>query len=153
MDGKITYTWSDFDTDMYLIHQKLLNSDWTPDYIVGVKRGGLIPSVKLSHILNKPLIMMSCQLRDSQDSAVRLYEVEEVPKDKNILIVDDICDSGVTLSKIILEFINNGFNMKGIKTCAVFYNNKQSFLVDYIGRTIDRSLNNKWIIFPWEAQV
>jgi hypoxanthine phosphoribosyltransferase len=115
-----------------------------------VKRGGLIPAIALSHRFNKPLIMMSCQLRDSKDKEVRLYEVEEISTDKKILIVDDICDSGITLSQIILKFYSKGFDIDKIKTCALFYNISQNFLVDCYTREIDRLKDDRWILFPWE---
>lgn len=147
---KIIYSWDDFDNSIKHIEHRLLIDNWIPDYIVGVKRGGLIPAIALSHRFNKPLIMMSCQLRDNKDNEVRLYEVEELPKDKNVLIVDDICDSGITLSQIILKFIANNFNIDHIKTCALFYNTEQNFIVDYYARYLNRSENKEWIIFPWE---
>lgn len=152
MSNKIFYSWKDFDDDIAILADNININQWLPDYIVGVKRGGLIPAIKLSHIFNKPLIMMSCQLRDNVDNEVRLYEVEELPKDKNVLIVDDICDSGITLSKIILKFIANGFNIDHIKTCALFYNTEQKFIVDYYVRCLNRLHNKEWIIFPWETQ-
>lgn len=144
------YTWQDFDKDILEISEQINYRLWIPDYIVGVKRGGLIPAIKLSHILNKPMIMMSCQLRDSKDTEVRLYEVEEIPKNQNILIVDDMCDSGLTLSQIMLKFIYNGFDINNIRTCALFYNTEQNFVVDYLARSLDRSHNTEWITFPWE---
>ena len=151
MPDKFHYSWSDFDKDIDTISNQLINTHWTPDYIVGVKRGGLIPAIKLSHILNKPLIMMSCQLRDSQDNEVRLYEVEEISKDKKILVVDDICDSGITLSQIILKFYANGFGIDNMKICSLIFNTAQKFLVDYSGRNIDRTQDDSWIVFPWEC--
>lgn len=146
----IPYLWSDLDQDILNIKQQIIQSSWIPDFIVGVKRGGLIPAIKLSHMFDKPLIMMSCQLRDSTDHEVRLYEVNELPKDKNILIVDDICDSGITLSKIILEFIANGFNIDNIKTSSLIFNTNQKFIIDYYATSIDRASDHRWIIFPWE---
>lgn len=148
---KISYSWQDFDQDIVSIVNQIKDSLWIPDYIVGVKRGGLIPAIKLSHILDKPMIMMSCQLRDSKDTEVRLYEVEEIPTDKKILIVDDICDSGVTLSKIILQFYVNAFSIYNVKTCSLFYNGEQNFIVDYAARNWNRSTNKEWIVFPWET--
>jgi hypoxanthine phosphoribosyltransferase len=150
MDNLI-YNWSDFDNDILDISKQLQDKQWVPDYIVGVKRGGLIPAVKLSHIFNKPLIMMSCQLRDSDDKEVRLYEVEEISNDKKVLIVDDICDSGITMSQIILKFYSNGFNIDNIKTSSLIYNTSQKFVVDYYAKDIDRSHDERWIIFPWET--
>lgn len=150
MSEKIIYSWQDFDEGIEILTNYIRSSGWIPDYIVGVKRGGLIPAVSLSHRFNKPLIMMSCQLRDSTDKEVRLYEVEELPKDKNVLIVDDICDSGITLSQIIMKFYTNGFNIVNIKTCSLIYNTEQSFTVDYYSKDINRSNDNRWIVFPWE---
>ena len=147
---KIFYSWQDFDESIQILTNYITMSLWTPDYIVGVKRGGLVPAIKLSHILNKPLIMMSCQLRDSKDKEVRLYEVEEIPNDKNILIVDDICDSGITMSQIMVQFFTNLFHPNNIKTCSLIYNTDQKFIVDYYAQEIDRSKEDRWIIFPWE---
>lgn len=147
---KLIYSWDDYDNSIKFIHNKLLAGGWTPDYIVGVKRGGLIPAVSLSHRLNKPLIMMSCQLRDSDDNEVRLYEVENISKGKTILIVDDICDSGITLTKIILNLVYSGFKTDNIKTCSLIFNKAQNFNVDYTCSTIDRLEDKRWIIFPWE---
>lgn len=150
MSDKLIYSWNDLDSDCETISSKLSSSNWIPDYIVGVKRGGLIPAVVLSHKFNKPLIMMSCQLRDSSDKEVRLYEVEELPNDKNVLIVDDICDSGFTMSKIIIRFYTNGFGIDNIKTCSLIYNTDQRFIVDYYSKEIDRQTEKRWLVFPWE---
>lgn len=150
MSEKIIYSWQDFDDGIEILTNYIRSSHWIPDYIVGVKRGGLIPAVSLSHRFNKPLIMMSCQLRDSADKEVRLYEVEEIPNDKNILIVDDICDSGITMSKIMVQFFSNLFAPNNVKTCSLIFNTDQKFLVDYYAKEIDRSKDNRWIIFPWE---
>ena len=150
--GKFYYSWNNFDNDIESLVSSICRTQWIPDYIVGVKRGGLVPAIKLSHYFKKPMIMMSCQLRDSTDSEVRLYEVEEIEKDKNILIVDDMCDSGVTLSQIILKFYTNGFIIDNIKTCALFYNTEQRFIVDYFQRTLNRTEDDTWIVFPWEIQ-
>lgn len=151
MKEKLVYTWEDFDNDIKVIRLELLTDNWIPDYIVGVKRGGLIPAIKLSHLLNRPMIMMSCQLRDSTDKEVRLYEVEEISNDKNILIVDDICDSGITMSKILIQFFSNLFPVNNVKTCSLFYNTSQKFYIDYYARFIDRSIDDRWIAFPWES--
>lgn len=146
---RLSFSWEDFDKCIADIERQLIFGDWTPDYIVGVKRGGLIPAIALSHRFNKPLIMMSCQLRDNKDNEVRLYEVEELPKNKNVLVVDDICDSGITLSKIIAKLKEEGF--QSVKTCSLFYNTSQKFVVDYQSRLINRSNDDRWIVFPWEV--
>jgi len=142
------YSWNDFDNDVKTIIEKIEDSFWFPDYIVGVKRGGLIPAIKLSHYFDKPLIMMSCQLRDDFNNNVHLLEAEKISRNNKILIVDDICDSGSTFSKIIFEFYTKGHD--SVKTCSLVYNTEQPFVINYYGQSIDRSTNKSWILFPWE---
>ena len=142
------YSWQNFNDDIWTLTYYVSHSGWIPDYIVGVKRGGLVPAIKLSHVFNKPLIMMSCQLRDNKDNKVRLYEVEELPKDQKILIVDDICDSGSTFQKITDELLVKGFS--NIRTCSLVYNTSQDFTIDYYAMPIDRLTDDRWFVFPWE---
>jgi len=146
--NKLFCSWRDFDGYVSKIANQLQSSQWIPDYIVGVKRGGLIPAIKLSHMIDKPLIMMSCQLRDDTDNRVKLLEAEALSRDRKILIVDDICDSGNTLQKIIEEIQNCGF--LNVKIGALYYNTSQPFKIDYFAKVIDRSYDKRWIIFPWE---
>lgn len=139
---KIFYSWKDLDQDILLLISQM--KGWTPDYVIGVKRGGLVPAVKLSHVLNKPLLILNCQLRDSEDLCVKL--LEEIPEDENLLVVDDICDSGETFEKISRKLKN----YKEIKFCALYNNIRQNFLTDYKARKIDRERDKRWITFPWE---
>lgn len=148
MEQTISYSWSKFDNDIIWLYEKIISQNWIPDYIVGVKRGGLIPAIKLSHLLSKPMIMMSYQLRDSIDNSIKLLEAQSLPKDKNVLIVDDICDSGETISDIVTKFLEEGFN--SVKTCALYFNDKQSFTIDFFANTINRDIDSQWITFPWE---
>jgi hypoxanthine phosphoribosyltransferase len=141
---EIYYTWEEFNQDIFLLVNQIYLSDWIPDYIAGVKRGGLVPAVKLSHILNKPLTIISCQLRDDNSS---LFFFEDLPKNKKILVVDDICDNGDTFKKISQEL--NEY--KELKFCSLYHNIRQSFLSDYKARKIDREKDNRWVIFPWEV--
>lgn len=148
MSDKLIYGWDDFDSDTKLIHNQLINSNWTPDYIVGVKRGGLVPAIKLSHLLDKPLIITSLSSLSLKE--VTLYEVEKIPNDKKILIVDDICDSGLTFSQIMISFFSYLFDPNNIKTCSLLFNSNQKFIVDYYSREINRAIDDRWVVFPWE---
>lgn len=148
MNKNINYEWSDFDHDTKKIYNQLISDNWIPDYIAGVKRGGLIPAIRLSHYFNKPMIMMSCQLRDNSNHEVKLLEAEQLPKDKNILIVDDICDSGETFQKIFQVFVDNKF--QHVRCCSLFHNKSQIFVPHYKARSLDRKQDTRWILFPWE---
>ena len=71
------YSWEDIDEHMEMLSLDIMKSGVNLNKIHGIKRGGLIPAVMLSHILNTPI-------SDIIDSYT--------------LVVDDICDTGETLN-------------------------------------------------------
>ena len=95
--------------------RQITKSGWKPDYVVGLTRGGLLPAVMLSHWFGVPCETLKVSLRDDggesetncwmADDAYG-YTVpgasigETVDARKNILIVDDINDSGATINWI-----------------------------------------------------
>jgi hypoxanthine phosphoribosyltransferase len=144
---EIFYSWDEFKADIHLITSQMHDSGWFPNVVVGIKRGGLVPAVTLSHHMNVPMLVASCQLRDGNPN-IDLSEIIKLDYNNKILLVDDICDSGETFKQVIHQFNKIGF--KNIKSCSIFYNIRQSFYVDFKAKKIDRQENKKWIIFPWE---
>ena len=51
---KLIYTWEQQVSDTNKICDQIENDEFTPDVIVGISRGGLIPGVMISHKLNIP---------------------------------------------------------------------------------------------------
>jgi hypoxanthine phosphoribosyltransferase len=147
MNKEIRYSWEEFDKDILLIIKQIYDSRWMPQFIVGIKRGGLVPAVSLSHKMHLPLSVISCQLRDGKEEFYPL-EIVDLPKDARLLVVDDICDSGKTLEKV---FYSLKKDFSDIKTCSLFHNIRQRFCSDYKARKIDRDYESGWIIFPWEV--
>lgn len=141
------YSWDDFKSDIKAIVAQISQSGWMPDFVVGVKRGGLVPATLISHYMGIPLLVSSCQIRDGKN-VVELIEVDESLKDKRLLIVDDICDEGLTLTKVCQTLKDH--NINNFKTCSVFFNIRQSFSVDYKAKKIDRDRDKYWVVFPWE---
>ena len=76
MKHKVYITWKEIDTLVTILIHKVLDKLPEIDSVTGIARGGLIPAVMLSHKLGVP------------------YTQAVGP---NTLVVDDICDSGVTL--------------------------------------------------------
>jgi len=95
-------------------------SNFHPDYIVGITRGGLMPALMISHYLKVPMYTLDVSLRDDteggpesnawmaadafgilESEAVELHKSRwDITKRKKILIVEDINDSGATLQWI-----------------------------------------------------
>ena len=84
---KIWYGWEEIVRDVGVLCRDITISEFTPDVIVGLSRGGLTPGIMLSHWLKKPFKPIVTALRDFPE-----WE-EYLPRktDKCVLIVDDIC--------------------------------------------------------------
>jgi|TARA_A100001391_G_scaffold203574_1_gene196344 hypoxanthine phosphoribosyltransferase len=131
------------------IEDQMVHSNWMPSMVIGINRGGLIPSVYLSHRLRVPHESITVKLRDDvKASKPDLSQLEKsFAFQHKILIVDDINDSGDTL-----QYIEQNFGRPKDKVrFAVLVNNKPSkTIVDYFGYEINKEEVPSWIVFPWE---
>ena len=111
------YTWVQFDKDIEEIVRRLKRGRHVFKGVWGPARGGLPIAVCLSHALGIPLA--------------------KKPANTDILIVDDIADTGKTLGR---------FACKGYFIATIFYHQNSIFTPDIWVR----KKTNKWIKFPWE---
>lgn len=174
----ITYT--EFKNLVSSLCRQITLSEWKPDYIVGISRGGLLPAVMISHYLNVPMRPLQVSLRDGGECVSDLGMAEDaygyvdladrefndgesssVLSRKNILIVDDINDQGNTVNWILNDWPSGCMpNDKSWETVwnnnvkfAVLFDNlasKASIKMDFAGEEINKSINDVWIEFPYE---
>lgn len=110
-------TWEQYHKDVKTLVRKIKYSKKKFKHIYGIPRGGLVLAVHLSHLLNKPLVM-------------------NYKKYKQVLIVDDVSDTGHTLQPYKrTHWIATLYKKDHTKTEPTFF-----------ARVI-----NKWIIYPWEV--
>jgi hypoxanthine phosphoribosyltransferase len=147
------------------IGREILLSDWRPHYIVGITRGGLTPAVLLSHYLGVPLHTLKVTLRDGveEDCDHNCWMAEDAlghdGEKKNILIVDDINDSGATIAWIKGDWPSSALPQDprwqqvwshNVRIAALVHNLASSEPTDYAGMEINKAEDPSWIIFPWE---
>lgn len=94
----------DLETYFKLIHDLILiirESQFKPDCVVGVVRGGYIPSEAISRALKVPLVLVraSSYSDKSKIGSPVISEFIGKPFGK-VLIVDDLVDSGETLLQV-----------------------------------------------------
>lgn len=119
-----------------------------PDVIVGISRGGLIPARLLADYLDvHKLAVIKIEFLERPkkltDFPIISQPLHMDVKQKKVLIVDDITDSGRTLA-IAKEHIGLA-GAKEIRTATLFFKKGSVVRPEYFCETTD-----EWIIFPWE---
>ena len=163
MTDKSFYHYSAFVEDVTSIKNTIVNNknDWFPDLIVGLSRGGLVPAVALSHALDIPLrtIEWSKSKQRVNQDICELVSAQT----HNILIVDDIVDTGELLSQLFEDWdkwatFDNSYvdaskirvaSLVNYKPAHVLYDNLSgSITCNYYARTYK---DKPWIDFFWET--
>ncbi len=116
-----------------------------PDIVIGVARGGLMPAVHVSHCLHVPMVAVSYSSKQGNGDNKNHSNQLPTLKQRKILIVDDIADSGKTLHELV-EYYKNDNDVE-TATCYYKYVNK-IHEPTYYGYAIDDDFG--WVIFPWE---
>ena len=116
------------------------------DTILGLARGGMIPATILAY---------KTECHNLQQLGVRTRDVDNIQYYGspqlvgNVLIVDDINDSGLTFSSV-KEYIQYHFDHDEIKTisyASLVRRSSTTFNEDITGLVAD---NDSWYVFPWD---
>lgn len=169
---KQIFTQNDIEQYVLKICTDIENSDWRPDYVVGITRDGLIPAVMISYCLNVP--MHTLRVDPDGDNEINCWMADEafgyiqenVNSDfknsrKNILIVNDINESGATLEWIKKDWRSscmpnssdwNTIWGNNVRTAVIVNNKKSTMHVEYsaielVEPTIDANFK---IEFFWQ---
>ena len=153
-----------FDDIEYLTRKlcdQIESSGWKPTIVVGVSRGGLLPAKMISYYWGTPMCTMDVSLRDNslwyQNFNTNL--ALEIFNNQNILVVDDINDSGATSVCIKNTWSNSLTKSKEklvewpsnqIKFGVLLENQASSHQSNYWGIKINKELDPVWYVFPWE---
>lgn len=162
------------------ICRQIVNSGWKPDMVVGITRGGALPAVMISHYFNVPMHPLQISLRDggtsvsdcslSEDAFGYVSSDERVngfdrdwceSRQKNILVVDDINDTGATINWLIddwqstcLPNSSNWTNVwnKNVRFATIIDNLSSECQVkmDYTAVDINKAEDDVWYNFPYE---
>lgn len=126
--------------------------DWSPDHLIGIGRGGLIPAVYLSHASGLPMLAVdySSQAEElAADAIARL--ADRTRAGEQLLFIDDINDSGRTIGHLRDMLARAGAKSGSVRFATLIDNVGSAQKVDYRARTIDRAVTKDWFVFPWEA--
>lgn len=116
------------------------------DNIIGLVRGGTFPAMILSHLLDVPMIAVHYSSKSGAgDNKNHSNELPTI-HGKTILLVDDIADSGKTLTEVCRHYITNKCN---VYTAVLYYKEQpRGIEPDYYWQKIPTDA--PWVIMPWE---
>lgn len=144
------------------IAEQITKSKCKYDFIVGLTRGGLIPAVQLSHMLNDiPVIPVSYSSNIGKgnnqyySNVLPMIGGNDMPgaqKDINhptIILIDELTDSGHTLLEVFLHYVKQGLN---VHTAVLYHktHSKPPIIPDFYWKTL--SEDSGWLILPWERK-
>ena len=126
---------------------KIKEMGFKPDVIVGVSRGGWLPARVLSDLLDNPTLAnirvgFYVDVYKTVSEPVITQQVSVSVKDIQVLVVDDITDTGKSLQ---LVWENLMTEAKDVKSVTLYHKAWSCFTPDLYARETDA-----WIIFPWE---
>lgn len=142
--------WKVFENCCYCLNQKFLLDNYTPEIIIGLSRGGVIPARILSDILNNiDLYFIDVKLYDGtkkKDNIVIRSDVDlSLIKDKKAVIVDDIYDSGTTIKAVVNHLKSKG--LENVSSATLYAREGLNEYPTYYAKIVKRK---DWIVFPWE---
>jgi len=126
-----------------------LYNETAPLIIIGIIGGGMAIAKKISQqlqqLMDLPIQLISCEL-NKKDPKVITYSEQVDFTDKNVLLVDDVTNSGRTLLYALKPLLN--FYPKRIQTMSLVERMHKNFPVkiDYIGLSIATTLQDHIVV-------
>jgi uncharacterized protein len=149
--------------DAFRLGLNILQSDFRPNYIVGVWRGGTPVGIAVQEILQvQGVVTDHIAIRtssydgiDQRGREVRVhgldYLVERVTPDDRLLIVDDVFDTGLSIEAVIktLQIKARRNTPNDIRVATPWFkpaNNQTDRVPDYYLHE-----SSEWLVFPHEV--
>lgn len=144
-------TWEGFSTATDELAHEVADSDFDPEVIIGVARGGMIPAgaltyalgVKLTDAINVEFYTDVAETLPDPILLAPMLDIESI-RGRRLLVVDDVVDSGRTLA-LVLKLLR-GFGAD-VRSAVIYAKPTTIVWPDYIWKKTDQ-----WIVFPWSAK-
>jgi hypoxanthine phosphoribosyltransferase len=151
LDEKEILTWDLFGQSARELAQTIADSDYDPEIVIAVARGGLLPAGALAYALGLKLsdainVEFYTDVHETLPDPILLAPMLDIDaiKGKKLLVVDDVADSGRTLALVLELLRKHGAEAQS----AVIYSKSASIIdPDFVWKRTDQ-----WIVFPWSAE-
>ncbi|MCE3037367.1 phosphoribosyltransferase [Helicobacter sp. faydin-H20] len=145
------YAYHNFLEDLKVLKQKVEEKIGIPDAIVCIARGGMTMSHMLGLAWNIRAVYSLNAISYSDTKVQSSLIIENMPcirkEHKKIIILDEIVDSGVSLSEVVHKLSTN-FQHATFYTATIFQKNTAKIKADFFIRE-----PNEWVDFFWETDL
>ena len=172
------YSYNDVHKAAMDIVLKMYKDNWRPDYVVGITRGGLPLALRISQLLDCRMETLKVKLRDAKNGEEcetncwmaedafgyiedNDYNTSSVFEKKNILIVDDINDTGATFNWIKQDWQKSCLPAdpnwdtiwsQNVRFATMTENLSSEFgEVNYHWHELNKAEEDVWLVYPWEV--
>ena len=142
-------SWSETERLSLKLVKQIKASGFCPDIVIAIGRGGYVPARLICDYLDiMALTSIKIELygagSSKHDKAVIKYPLCHNIQDMNVLLVDDVNDSGETLALAVSHL--NSFKPQAIKIAVIHQKTTSQFPIDYYAKKI---IKWRWLIYPW----
>jgi len=140
-------SWRKFELLTDKLCRKIKKNKENFDNIICIATGGLILGKLLSEKLNLPLGIISMKAYDDRKFKKLRFDKHISSTERvrgNVLLIDDIADSGISL-KTASSYLSNYKGIKKVKTATLFNKPSSSLIPDYFIKE-----TSAWVVFPYE---
>ena len=142
-------TWEEIQRLSEEVAEAVKRSGFKPDLIVAVSRGGFPPARIISDVLDvrevaSVSVVYYRAVGETRDRPIIVHPLNAEVKDKKVLIVDDVADTGHSLALVRQHIQERGASE--VRVATLHYKPWSALKPDYYARETDA-----WIIYPWET--
>jgi hypothetical protein len=148
--SKRLISYEDLEKKCILLAEKIQQSQYKPDMIVSITRGGLLSAYFLADLLSIKSIETINLSSYEDEKAGLIKDNTKFTKDFSAftcLIVDDLVDSGNTMEYILAHY---KFSPDQVKIATIFAKEKTRLMPDFF---VEKVPSEEWIVFPYEKMV
>ena len=158
MAEKLIIDWKQYNLITEKLAIQIFQSGYKPDMLIGIMRGWAPIIDVLSRIFKLKCAYLAVEsysgkgIEDQQGELVFSREMSSTVQEMrgNILLCDDLSDTGVTLNRSIdwlKKYPPLKGNIKDIKTAVLWKKKDSTFQPDFCAQKLD---GNPWIVQPFE---
>lgn len=143
-------SWDQIYKMMLAIAEKIRHDNFKPDVLVGVSRGGWPPGRIMSDLLGvSEIANVKAEfykgVAETKSKPIISQPVSVKVQSKTLLVVDDVADTGESLSLVKRHLQEQGAST--MKIVTIYYKPWSIITPDYYIKE-----TRKWIVFPWERK-